>query len=91
SLGCLLYEMCNFRSPFNGELSNVYALHKKISGGVVPPFATKIYSKFIHILIKSCMKINPDDRPTAEECFEAAARMFTACQTRYLAMMNGAM
>ena len=53
SLGCLLYEMCNFRSPFNGETDNAYALHKRIKTAAMIPFASDAYShqvSFIHIL-----------------------------------------
>lgn len=44
SLGCLLYEMCTFRNPFNGEISNAYALHKKIANGDTLPYPMDIYS-----------------------------------------------
>ena len=45
SLGCLLYEMCTLRSPFNGETTNAYALHKRVSQGDFPPFPMGKYSR----------------------------------------------
>ena len=49
SLGCMLYEMCNFRSPFSGETNNAYALHKRIKTGAMIPFASDKYSRLVSL------------------------------------------
>uniref|UniRef100_A0AC35F778 Protein kinase domain-containing protein n=1 Tax=Panagrolaimus sp. PS1159 TaxID=55785 RepID=A0AC35F778_9BILA len=75
SLGCLLYELCTFRSPFNGEESNAYALHKKISEARFLPFPSDVYSNQIRVFIRSCLSIKAVDRPSTEEAHMAAQRM----------------
>uniref|UniRef100_A0AC35GVM1 Protein kinase domain-containing protein n=1 Tax=Panagrolaimus sp. PS1159 TaxID=55785 RepID=A0AC35GVM1_9BILA len=76
SLGCLLYELCTYRSPFNGETINVYALHKKISEAKIFPLPSDIYSDQIQFFINCCLSIKSSDRPTSEEAYQAAHRMF---------------
>uniref|UniRef100_A0AC34F0P3 Protein kinase domain-containing protein n=1 Tax=Panagrolaimus sp. ES5 TaxID=591445 RepID=A0AC34F0P3_9BILA len=76
SLGCLLYELCTFRSPFNGEESNAYALHKKIGEGRFLPFPSDIYSFQLHFFIKSCLSVKSNDRPSSKEAHNAARRMY---------------
>jgi len=75
SLGCLLYEMCTLRSPFNGETTNAYALHKRVSQGDFPPFPMGKYSRQLVFFTISCLSVNPDERPNADMCYQAARKM----------------
>uniref|UniRef100_A0A914YYH1 non-specific serine/threonine protein kinase n=1 Tax=Panagrolaimus superbus TaxID=310955 RepID=A0A914YYH1_9BILA len=76
SLGCLLYELCTFRSPFNGELTNAYSLHKKINNGDIIPFPMNVYSEHLSYFTYACLNTKSEERPNASECFEAARAMY---------------
>uniref|UniRef100_A0A914YP15 non-specific serine/threonine protein kinase n=1 Tax=Panagrolaimus superbus TaxID=310955 RepID=A0A914YP15_9BILA len=81
SLGCLLYELCTLRSPFNGEIDNAYALHKKICSAKYLPFPSQSYSDQLQFFVKSCMSVSSCDRPSAENCHFAARRMYIHFET----------
>uniref|UniRef100_A0AC35EW19 Protein kinase domain-containing protein n=1 Tax=Panagrolaimus sp. PS1159 TaxID=55785 RepID=A0AC35EW19_9BILA len=53
SLGCILYELCALRSPFNGEQRNAYALHKRIEFCEMIPIPSNLYSKQLRFFISS--------------------------------------
>lgn len=76
SLGCLLYELCTFRSPFNGETTNAYALHKKINNGDIIPIPMNLYSEHLLYFTYACLNVNSDERPSAQECAEASRAMY---------------
>ena len=64
SLGCFLYEMATFSPPFNA--SNQLSLALKIKSGNVENIPN-IYSQELSSVIMCLMRVNPDNRPNAEE------------------------
>uniref|UniRef100_A0AC34G5P6 Protein kinase domain-containing protein n=1 Tax=Panagrolaimus sp. ES5 TaxID=591445 RepID=A0AC34G5P6_9BILA len=76
SLGCILYEFCTLRSPFEGEQKNEYSLYSKIAAARYLPIPSEIFSFQLQFFIKQCLSISPQDRPSAEETYHASGRMF---------------
>ena len=64
ALGVLLYELMTFQMPFNAV--SLPLLSIKINRGVYkPPPST--YSSDIRNLLKKCLTVNPDKRPSIDE------------------------
>ncbi|XP_033864499.3 serine/threonine-protein kinase Nek3 isoform X1 [Acipenser ruthenus] len=61
SLGCVLYELCTLKHPF--QANSWKNLILKICRGSYPPLPPH-YSYELHYLIKQMFKINPKDRPS---------------------------
>ncbi|EMP28027.1 Serine/threonine-protein kinase Nek5 [Chelonia mydas] len=61
SLGCVLYELCTLKHPFEG--SSLHQLVLKICRGHFIPVSPK-YSYDLRILISQLFKISPRDRPS---------------------------
>ena len=62
SLGCVLYEVCCLRPPF---IANDFPnLMKRITTGYYDPIPS-IYSKKISMLIRRCLTVDPQRRPSA--------------------------
>lgn len=61
SFGCILYEMCNLRRPF--EAQNQFSLSTKIWKGQYPSINAS-YSKQLRDLIAEMLTVNPVKRPT---------------------------
>ncbi|XP_066943249.1 serine/threonine-protein kinase 16 [Macrobrachium rosenbergii] len=63
SLGCLLYALCFYKSPFDAvyERGDSVAL-AVVSGNIKFP-DTHIYSEELTELIKNILKVNPEERP----------------------------
>ena len=64
SLGCFLYEMATFSPPFNA--SNQLSLAMKIKNGNVNEIPN-IYSQELNNVIMCLIRVNPNERPNAEE------------------------
>ena len=64
SLGCFLYEMATFNPPFTA--SNQLSLALKIKNGNVANIPN-IYSQELSSVIMCLMRVNPENRPNAEE------------------------
>ncbi|NXC47006.1 NEK3 kinase, partial [Penelope pileata] len=62
SLGCILYELCTLRHPF--QANSWKHLILKICKGSYNPLPSH-YSYELHYLIKQMFKRNPKDRPSA--------------------------
>ncbi|KAL8763172.1 MAG: hypothetical protein Q9184_000975 [Pyrenodesmia sp. 2 TL-2023] len=60
SLGCVMYELCARRPPFDAKTH--LQLIQKIKDGRVDPLPT-VYSPELQSTIKSCLKTNPHQRP----------------------------
>ena len=74
SLGCLLYELANLKSPFKSEGLNLYSLFQKISVGEYELLA-ETYSEDLRQLAYSMITIQPDDRPSIEVICAKANQM----------------
>ncbi|XP_028991548.1 serine/threonine-protein kinase Nek5-like isoform X2 [Betta splendens] len=61
SLGCVLYELCTLRHPFEG--SNLRQLVMKICRGRYSP-VPNLYSHELRLLLSHLFKVNPRDRPS---------------------------
>ncbi|XP_067371100.1 serine/threonine-protein kinase Nek5 isoform X4 [Channa argus] len=61
SLGCVLYELCTLRHPFEG--SSLRQLVVKICMGRYNP-VPKHYSYDLRLLVTQLFKVNPRDRPS---------------------------
>jgi len=64
SLGCILYEMCALKVPFNA--SNISGLVQKICRGPIPTVPPK-YSDFIRQLCSEMLNRNPSSRPSSDD------------------------
>ncbi|KAL8968343.1 MAG: hypothetical protein Q9183_002505 [Haloplaca sp. 2 TL-2023] len=60
SLGCVIYELCSRRPPFDAKTH--FQLVQKIKDGRVDPLPS-MYSPELQHAIKSCLKVNPHQRP----------------------------
>uniref|UniRef100_A0A914YV16 non-specific serine/threonine protein kinase n=1 Tax=Panagrolaimus superbus TaxID=310955 RepID=A0A914YV16_9BILA len=83
SLGCLLYEICTFRSPFSGETKSFYSLYKKINKADIIPFPMNVYSEQLIYFTYACLNTVSYHRPTADECYEASREMFKKFETMF--------
>uniref|UniRef100_A0A672JA59 non-specific serine/threonine protein kinase n=1 Tax=Salarias fasciatus TaxID=181472 RepID=A0A672JA59_SALFA len=61
SLGCVLYELCSLRHPFEG--SSLRQLVSKICRGRYDPVPSR-YSYDLRLLLTQLFKVNPRDRPS---------------------------
>ncbi|XP_051463907.1 serine/threonine-protein kinase Nek5 [Apus apus] len=61
SLGCVLYELCALKHPFEGN--NLHQLVMKICRGRFHPVSPK-YSYDLRVLICQLFKVSPRDRPS---------------------------
>ena len=64
SLGCIMYELCARVPPFNGN--SYLELVQRIKVGMFPEIPA-MYSPELQSVIKSCLKVNPDSRPTTRK------------------------
>ncbi|XP_073701281.1 serine/threonine-protein kinase Nek5-like [Garra rufa] len=62
SLGCVLYELCTLRHPFEG--SNLKQLVLRICRGRYSPVSQR-YSSEVRLLLQQLFKVSPRDRPSA--------------------------
>ncbi|XP_035460181.2 serine/threonine-protein kinase Nek5-like isoform X1 [Scophthalmus maximus] len=61
SLGCVLYELCTLRHPFEG--SSLRQLVSKICRGRYNPVSSR-FSYDLRLLVTQLFKVNPRDRPS---------------------------
>lgn len=69
ALGCLLYEICALRPPF--DATNLLSLFFKIIKGDYEPVSEK-YCKDVHTLIKAMLHEVPESRPSANSILNTA-------------------
>uniref|UniRef100_A0A8C6WWH0 NIMA related kinase 3 n=1 Tax=Neogobius melanostomus TaxID=47308 RepID=A0A8C6WWH0_9GOBI len=63
SLGCVLYELCTLRHPF--QASSWKSLILKVCRGAYPPLPRHLPYE-VHYLLKHMFKTNPKDRPSLQ-------------------------
>ncbi|XP_024120060.1 serine/threonine-protein kinase Nek5 isoform X3 [Oryzias melastigma] len=67
SLGCVLYELCTLRHPFEG--SSLRQLVSKICRGRYTPVPTH-YTHELRLLVNQLFKVNPRDRPSVSSVLQ---------------------
>ncbi|XP_063219291.1 serine/threonine-protein kinase 16 isoform X4 [Bacillus rossius redtenbacheri] len=63
SLGCILYAMCYFKSPFDAVYERGDSVALAVMSGVMTFPKSSIYNEEIHNLISYMLKVNPVERP----------------------------
>ncbi|KAL6449843.1 nimA G2-specific protein kinase nimA [Candida maltosa Xu316] len=73
SLGCVLYELCTLEPPFKAKTH--LQLQAKIKRGAIEEIPD-IYSSQLRALIKQCITVDPESRPTCFELIDSLAIRF---------------
>lgn len=68
SLGCVLFELCTLRPPFQAKTHLL--LQNKIKEGSIPALPES-YSSQLKSIIRSCITVDPELRPSCYELLEA--------------------
>lgn len=70
SLGCVIYELITFKSPFRtDEKISLYDLFNKINRGDYPKIADDRYGDFIKDLVDKMLRVNPEERISLEDVY----------------------
>ena len=75
SLGCLLYEMSVFQSPFYGDKMTLMLLCRRIEKCDYPPLPTDLFTPELRQLVNLCIQAKPDDRPESGQVLEVSIFM----------------
>ena len=67
SLGCLLYELCTLRSPFEMQGANLHAVFRRITDSSWEPLPGHRFSNPLVSLVREMMDPNPRARPSSNE------------------------
>jgi serine/threonine protein kinase len=68
SLGCVIYELITFKSPFRtDDKISLYDLFTKINKGDYPKVQDEKYGPFITELVDKMLLVNPEERISLEE------------------------
>lgn len=73
SLGCVLFELCNLQPPFQAKTH--LQLQQKIKKGIIPEL-NEVYSSQLKSIIKECITVDPETRPSCYELLETLAIRF---------------
>lgn len=81
SLGCVLYEMCELRSPFRNENEkmSLMDLFNKITKGEFKPINVR-YSDDLRNLINNMIKTDPQQRCDIQTVYSISEQMFQHCK-----------
>ncbi len=72
SLGCVIYELITFKSPFRtDEKISLIDLFNKINKGDYPKISDEKYSNIIKDLVDKMLKVNPEERIGLEELLQS--------------------
>lgn len=67
SLGCVIYELITFKSPFRtDEKISLFDLFNKINKGDYPKINDEKYSNLVKDLVDKMLKVNPEERISLE-------------------------
>lgn len=73
SLGCVLYELCTLEPPFKAKTH--LQLQAKIKRGIIQEIPD-IYSSQLRNIIKQCITVDPDIRPSCFDLIDTLAIRF---------------
>lgn len=73
SMGCIMYELCTLEPPFNAR--SHLELIQKIRLGKVKSLPSR-YSKELGMVIASCLRVNPDERPDTAQMLQTTGIKF---------------
>lgn len=73
SLGCVLFELCTLQPPFQAKTH--LQLQSKIKQGIIPNLP-EIYSSQLRSIIKECITVDPDLRPSCYDLLETLSIRF---------------
>ncbi|KAI5965967.1 KIN3 [Candida pseudojiufengensis] len=73
SLGCVLYELCNLQPPFQAKTH--LQLQAKIKRGNIPSI-NPIYTPQLRAIIKDCITVDPEERPTCYDLMNSLSIKF---------------
>ena len=70
SLGCVIYEIITFKSPFRtDEKISLMELFTKINNGDYPKISDEKYKMELKNLVEKMLLVNPDERISLEDVF----------------------
>ncbi len=64
SLGCVVYEMCAFKTPFRGK--DMEAVYQKVKKGMFDPIPS-MYSSELEHFIGMCLQVSASARPSCDQ------------------------
>jgi|UPI00003BD542 NIMA (never in mitosis gene a)-related kinase len=73
SLGCVLFELCTLQPPFQAKTH--LQLQSKIKQGIIPDLPG-IYSSQLRSIIKECITVDPELRPSCYDLLETLSIRF---------------
>lgn len=82
SLGCVLYALCFFKSPFDAVYERGDSVSLAVLSGKIPFPENSPYSKDLHELILFMLKTNPMERPFIYSVSEKAQDLVTKMENR---------
>lgn len=82
SLGCLLYALCFFKSPFDAVFERGDSVSLAVLSGKIPFPENSPYSRDLHELILFQLKTNPMERPFIYSVIEKAQDLVTKIENR---------
>ncbi|KAB7494737.1 Serine/threonine-protein kinase 16 [Armadillidium nasatum] len=75
SLGCLLYAMCFYKSPFDSVYERGDSVALAVVGGKIPFPEAHPYSEDMVDLITSMIQVNPEERPYIDWVIESVEQL----------------
>lgn len=82
SLGCVLYELAAFRSPFYVHKTDLNLLIRKVIKCDYAPLPSDSYSVHVSKIIGKCLSVNPAKRPSAQYVRNKAKKYSRQLQTK---------
>lgn len=82
SLGCLLYALCFFKSPFDVVYERGDSVPLSVLSGKIPIPENSPYSQELHELILFQLKTNPMERPFIYSVIEKAQDLLAKMENR---------
>ncbi|XP_059477584.1 serine/threonine-protein kinase 16 [Neocloeon triangulifer] len=82
SLGCLIYAMAFYKSPFDPVYERGDSVALAVLSGNIEIPENSTYSQGLHELILSMLKVNASERPFVEDILKIVSQLELAAQSR---------